>query len=233
MTNTLHFIYKITHIDSGRFYIGRTHNPAKRWGCHNKGKGSKIIGRIIKKYGTNRMSYQIIDSAPFPEIKTLEQTYLDLHFNDDLNVNISDSCQGCSKDSLHSQLMVEGIKKAYAKDPEKWANNSRENSRKTRQQTRDWYKDRDNKKFFIEQTTAAQVKRFKTMSEKDRLKCKTTAIENSMKTCASNITLLTWSGVIIDEVESIKAFKRKHHYFPPKGINMSPNQSRHTKITNW
>lgn len=229
----LHFIYKITHSDSGRFYIGRTDNPAKRWKCHNRQNGSRIIGRIIKKYGKKNITYQIIDSATFPEIKGLEQAYLDAHFNDNLNVNISDSCLGCSKGSEHSKNMVKGLKAHINKDPESWAQQARDNSAKSRDKAKEWYDNPDNKAKWLVATTEAQRRYIANATPEELEKKRQTAINNSKKSCQSKITLLTWSGIIIDEFESIKDFENSVGHYPPKGINRKANQFLSTQVNNW
>ncbi len=94
----LHFIYKITHRESQKSYIGRTSNLKKRFKSHIKGERSSLIHRSIKKYGEGAFSFEIIDQDSDPEkIKILEFYYIQ-KFNSlsPKGYNLAYSVEGCA-----------------------------------------------------------------------------------------------------------------------------------------
>lgn len=64
----MHYIYLIENIINNKIYIGKTHNPNKRWRKHISVSkhGSKrekyYIHKAIKKYGKDNFSFSIIES---------------------------------------------------------------------------------------------------------------------------------------------------------------------------
>ena len=53
-------IYSITHIETGRIYIGQSWYIEKRWRNHKNGYGSHKIGSAIKKYGVEAFEFKIL-----------------------------------------------------------------------------------------------------------------------------------------------------------------------------
>ena len=68
------YVYKITS-PSGKSYIGVSKNPKKRFKGH--AKGDFPVGRAIRKYGINNISFRIIDEADsYANAYKLEQKYI-------------------------------------------------------------------------------------------------------------------------------------------------------------
>lgn len=75
-------IYKITHVESGRFYVGSAQNIKARWSTHRqdliKNKHhSKYLQRLYNKYGKDSIIYEIVEHCEVEQLLTREQHYLD------------------------------------------------------------------------------------------------------------------------------------------------------------
>lgn len=75
-------IYKITHVKSGRFYIGSAKSIKARWSTHRqdllKNKHhSKYLQAIYNKYGKDSIIYEIIEHCELNELLIREQHYID------------------------------------------------------------------------------------------------------------------------------------------------------------
>lgn len=63
------WIYKITHIDSGRVYVGKTNGPGKRWTAHKSiaksptHKAHSFLHSAIAKYGDAAFRFEVIDAT--------------------------------------------------------------------------------------------------------------------------------------------------------------------------
>lgn len=72
------YIYCIENLINGRYYIGQSINPRRRWREHiNTPKEYSAIDRAIQKYGLSNFAFNIIDSAK--DLKTLndlEESYM-------------------------------------------------------------------------------------------------------------------------------------------------------------
>jgi hypothetical protein len=80
-------IYEITHIDSGKIYVGQTINSKARWWSHGSlGSGCKKLRNAIQKHGKHRFVFSMIEildgdvnSQDFLNLLTeREQHFLDL-----------------------------------------------------------------------------------------------------------------------------------------------------------
>lgn len=75
-------IYKITHIESGRFYVGSAKSIKARWSTHRqdllKNKHhSKYLQAIYNKYGKDSIEYEIIELCDLEQLLVREQHYID------------------------------------------------------------------------------------------------------------------------------------------------------------
>lgn len=72
-------IYKITFLRDGRIYIGSAADINKRWKWH-KNSQVQLIGKMIKKHGTDAFQFEVIEEVPpnKKELEEKEQYYLDL-----------------------------------------------------------------------------------------------------------------------------------------------------------
>jgi group I intron endonuclease len=92
-------IYKITHTESGRFYIGSAKNFKSRWNTHNqdliKNKHhSRYLQAIYNKYGKDSIVYEVIENCEVNELITREQYYLDTLMPDLNMVKTAGNCLG-------------------------------------------------------------------------------------------------------------------------------------------
>jgi len=74
------FIYKITHIESGRIYIGQTIGTIEnRWKDHCKGykQPTSHLHRAIQKYGVDSFKVeQVATALTLDELNNLEEKYI-------------------------------------------------------------------------------------------------------------------------------------------------------------
>jgi group I intron endonuclease len=78
----MEYIYVIENKNSGKFYIGRTNNPAARKRCHfselRRGiHGNPRLQASFNKHGENTFEFRVVDSAPSDEIKEKEAEWFD------------------------------------------------------------------------------------------------------------------------------------------------------------
>ena len=80
----LTFLYSITHIETGRIYIGLARDPVKRFNMHRwsggqKGKSQQLIHRAMRAYGIDEFRFDVIacaydlDAARIAEIALIDQ----------------------------------------------------------------------------------------------------------------------------------------------------------------
>jgi hypothetical protein len=106
----LPYIYKITHVDSGRYYIGKSLGNKKSY------YGSGIwIKRAIAKYGKNSFVKEIIYECDASNIDELEEKFILKHINDDLCMNMSRGGKGrkCSMTEESKVKISKSLKKYY------------------------------------------------------------------------------------------------------------------------
>jgi group I intron endonuclease len=75
-------IYKITHVASGRFYIGSAVNTKARWIRHEQQlkrnqHHSKYLQRLYNKYGHESIKFEVIEYCYKEKLLEREQHYLD------------------------------------------------------------------------------------------------------------------------------------------------------------
>lgn len=79
------FIYKVTHLDSGRVYIGQTRNkkgPLDRWSGHLSAtkRGSKThFHCAIRLYGVEAFKFEVIEECEEETANDRERYYIALH----------------------------------------------------------------------------------------------------------------------------------------------------------
>ena len=68
-------IYTITHIPSGKIYVGQTRRPSRRWYEHlnNLNKYVSLVDRAIQKYGKDMFVYAEVDTASSIEELNLKE----------------------------------------------------------------------------------------------------------------------------------------------------------------
>lgn len=82
-------IYAITHVSTGRQYIGQSSDIKKRWRAHvlrlnAKSHHSPILQNAWDKYGPSAFSFLVLEICELAETDRIEQGYLDRlnpHFN--------------------------------------------------------------------------------------------------------------------------------------------------------
>lgn len=81
------YIYKITNLENGDFYIGQHKKPYFDKNYYGSGVVAK---RVYKKYGRNSLKVEVLDWAKtLDELNKKEEYYIDKYYLDDHNINIS------------------------------------------------------------------------------------------------------------------------------------------------
>lgn len=98
-------VYKITNIQTGKFYIGSSINIEKRWREHKlalkKNKHhNPYLQRVWNKYGEHGFEFSVLEICSIEEILNREQYYLDLLLP---NYNLCKSA-GNTRGRLHTKL---------------------------------------------------------------------------------------------------------------------------------
>jgi group I intron endonuclease len=77
------FIYKVTHIDSGRVYIGQTRDKKginNRWSVHTSCARRNVYDtyfhNAIRKYGESAFAVELLDECTVDTVNTLEKKYI-------------------------------------------------------------------------------------------------------------------------------------------------------------
>jgi group I intron endonuclease len=75
-------VYKIEHLESGRIYIGSTHNLRKRWQAHQRGlcAGTHYntkLQRAWNKYGATAFLFTVLEWLPPLQLRDREQVLID------------------------------------------------------------------------------------------------------------------------------------------------------------
>jgi group I intron endonuclease len=63
-TSDLYYIYVITHIPSGKSYVGEAKNPAKRFRQHCERARDSYISKAIAKHGASSFTFEVVGSYP-------------------------------------------------------------------------------------------------------------------------------------------------------------------------
>ena len=68
-------IYKITKIENGKSYIGKSNDIERRFKEHQtKGKTSRIpVDEAIEKYGISAFTYEIVEQCPLEQLNEKEK----------------------------------------------------------------------------------------------------------------------------------------------------------------
>lgn len=72
-------IYLITHIESGRKYVGQSVHIKSRWNQHSRGTKNTKIGCAVLKYGWGAFSASILEVCSREELNSAEQRWIKLH----------------------------------------------------------------------------------------------------------------------------------------------------------
>ena len=72
-------IYLITHIESGRKYVGQSVNIKSRWNQHAKGACKMRLGRTIAKYGWTAFQASILELCDRSELNAKEAKWIEMH----------------------------------------------------------------------------------------------------------------------------------------------------------
>ena len=67
------YIYKITNTVNNKSYIGYTTDPQARWEGHRHNQGSALVFQAIKKYGLDKIEFEVIAEDTINN----EQSYID------------------------------------------------------------------------------------------------------------------------------------------------------------
>lgn len=135
-------IYKITHLDSGRIYIGQSTNIARRLRAYKNNGGSgnsnSVIKRAILKYGWDAFKFEVmVYAAGYEYLNYLEQKAIALYkslapkgFNVLLggdNYSMAETTKKLLSESKKGRVTSEEVKeKLRIAGKKRWANASPE-----------------------------------------------------------------------------------------------------------
>lgn len=113
-------IYKITKIQNGKSYIGKSNDIERRFKEHQtKGKTSKIpVDEAIEKYGVNAFTYEIIEQCSLEDLNECEQHWIKYYNTKNNGYNCNDGGDAATygenngRSKLTEEDVVE-IRKAY------------------------------------------------------------------------------------------------------------------------
>lgn len=96
------YIYKITHLQTGKVYIGQTARPKRRWIEHKASVRKKkydktLLSIALKEYGASAFSYEILCSVPSKDEAYEKEIYYVALFRsseDDYGFNMSKGGKG-------------------------------------------------------------------------------------------------------------------------------------------
>ena len=103
------YIYIIKNIQNGKFYLGSSIQPNKRWKRHirdlESGTHHSIyLQRSWNKYGKDNFSFEIIKKCHKSDILLVEQNFLDGYFCNKVLYNVSPNASGGNILSEHPNL---------------------------------------------------------------------------------------------------------------------------------
>ena len=113
-------IYKITKIENGKSYIGKSNDIERRFKEHQtKGKISRIpVDEAIAKYGINAFTYEIIEKCSLDQLNEREQYWIKYYNTKENGYNCNDGGDAATygenngRSKLTEQDVIE-IRKAY------------------------------------------------------------------------------------------------------------------------
>lgn len=73
-------IYLITHIATGRKYVGQSTHIRSRWACHARGTAATKIGAAILKHGWHSFATEILELCSFDQLNEAEMRWV-AHFD--------------------------------------------------------------------------------------------------------------------------------------------------------
>jgi len=81
--NRIHYLYRITNKINGKFYIGQTVQPDKRWNQHKNDAAhpTMIIHHAIKKYGNESFEFEVIAGCKTWDDANDIETFLVAQYN--------------------------------------------------------------------------------------------------------------------------------------------------------
>lgn len=116
-------IYSITHVSSGRMYIGSSTRIHFRWNQHraslNRGDHhSKYLQRVWDKYGSDAFKFQIERECSVSELELLEQEYIDTYQPEFNTCPVSGTTRGIKHSEEHKRKISEASRKMWAERKE-------------------------------------------------------------------------------------------------------------------
>ena len=72
-------IYRLTHTETGRYYIGQSTDILRRWKQHEKATSNTKIAAAIRAYGWSAFTAEIIELCDRSKLAELESKYITQH----------------------------------------------------------------------------------------------------------------------------------------------------------
>lgn len=102
-------IYKMTLVETGQIYVGRTHNLKQRRYNHNYDakRCNSRIAKTIKKYGFQAFKFEVIDKVLNPKhAKLVEKTWIDVYKSQGISLNENRGSGGLDRHNAKSILKI-------------------------------------------------------------------------------------------------------------------------------
>lgn len=119
-------IYKITHRESGRCYIGQSRNIERRWKEHKKERRSSRMAAIsfaLQKHGVDAFAFEVIETCKPEHLDAFETVYIRTFKASDVGFNVARLPRG---PGMHSEETKAKIRKANM-DPIRLAKSAQRN----------------------------------------------------------------------------------------------------------
>lgn len=222
-------IYKITHISSGRFYIGKTKQKLQtRYKQHIKKSCNKILRNLFNKYPIKDFEFETLESLfciTEVGLSILEQEYLDKYFEHKLCINHYKCSWGIDSETATKlgkergpewvSQIKEGARVWRKNNPNRSYSNNIKNLEKGRDAHKEWRE--QNKKANVSQLIKARdnyhATKTKEQEQSRRDKLRASKVVNLVP-----ILMYDLSNNLIGEYESIRSIIRTYPTLHRRGI---------------
>lgn len=193
------YVYKITCIPNGKYYIGKTTRSLRqRLSGHFNRPTNKYMRNLFKKYSRDQFKIEPLETTTDPdELVRLEQKHLDLNFNNELCLNMLDKSD---------KGWEEAIAKCYREwrdaNPDKVRENALANG--DVEAMNNWIN--SNPELHSKLTSEGQRKAWAKIPTENRI-CRNREAQVAK---VPNISMFTKEGKYIRTFDSIRAIVRTH-----------------------
>jgi group I intron endonuclease len=121
-----HYIYKVTNVVNGKFYIGYTNNWKRRWIDHKRsavaGEKSRFYN-AVRKYGKDQFTFEVIEEVPSAQAAKDREIRLIAELSPEYNVTTGGEggvCNPCPQLSLKKSIAIRNSPKNEGRLERAW-----------------------------------------------------------------------------------------------------------------